>query len=87
MKREVIICSAKNNTVTSAWVEDNRVKTQDWQVEIEMCKQRLAETDYAAIKIAEGAATREDYADLLAERQGLRNRICELEQLQQRQNA
>ena len=40
----------------------------DYAAEIELCKQRLAETDYAAIKIAKGAASHEEYAELLAER-------------------
>lgn len=47
--------------------------------EIESLKQRLAETDYAVIKIAEGAATGEDYAALIAERRRARERIRALE--------
>lgn len=38
----------------------------------------LASTDYIAIKIAEGAATKEEYADELAKRQETRERINEL---------
>lgn len=38
----------------------------------------LASTDYIAIKIAEGVATREDYAEKLAKRQEARERINEL---------
>jgi hypothetical protein len=52
---------------------------------IEDCKQRLAETDYVVIKIAEGAASREEYASVIAERVALRERIGMLEQLQSEQ--
>ena len=47
--------------------------------EISELKARLADTDYIAAKIAEGAATREEYADKLAERAAWRARINELE--------
>ena len=79
MKRKVITCSVKNNTVTTAWVEDNTPEWVDYQTEIEMCKQRLTETDYVVIKIAEGAAVREEYEDIIDERVALRERINELE--------
>lgn len=42
-------------------------------------KQLLADTDYVAAKIAEGAATREDYVDVLAQRQVWRDEINALE--------
>ena len=42
-------------------------------------KQLLADTDYVAAKIAEGAATREDYADVLAQRQAWRDEINALD--------
>lgn len=41
-------------------------------------KRFLADTDYVAAKIAEGAATREDYADVIAQRQAWRDEINEL---------
>lgn len=41
-------------------------------------KEQLRATDYIACKIAEGAATREDYADVLALRAKWRARINEL---------
>lgn len=47
--------------------------------EIAELKAKLAATDYIAAKIAEGAATREEYADKLAERAAWRDRINELE--------
>lgn len=46
---------------------------------IEVLKVQLAETDYAVIKIAEGAATAADYADLIAQRQTWRAEINDLE--------
>lgn len=49
------------------------------QAEISRLKRNLADTDYISAKIAEGAATREEYADKLAERAGWRARINELE--------
>lgn len=48
--------------------------------QIAALKRQLAETDYAVIKIAEGAATVEDYADLIAQRQAWRAEINELEE-------
>ena len=39
----------------------------------------LNKTDYIAAKIAEGAATREEYADMLSKRQAWRDEINELE--------
>ena len=39
----------------------------------------LRETDYAVIKIAEGAAAPEEYADVIAKRQAWRDEINELE--------
>lgn len=42
-------------------------------------KAKLSETDYVAAKIAEGAATREEYAAVLANRQAWRDEINQLE--------
>lgn len=47
--------------------------------EIAELKTKLAATDYIAAKIAEGAATREEYAEELTERAAWRARINELE--------
>lgn len=46
--------------------------------EIAHLKRQLQETDYCVIKIAEGAATIEEYADVIAQRQTWRARINEL---------
>ena len=49
------------------------------KMRIEVLKAQLAETDYTVIKIAEGAATAADYADLIAQRQMWRAEINDLE--------
>ena len=85
MIKHRIICNVKENTITREMVEDNTPVWVDYDAEIEACKQRLAQTDYAVVKIAEGVATREDYAELLAERAAVRERIGALEQLQREQ--
>lgn len=49
--------------------------------EVAELKAKLTKTDYIAAKIAEGAATREEYAEELAERAAWRARINELESI------
>jgi hypothetical protein len=46
---------------------------------IRILKDCLAQTDYVAVKIAEGAATKAEYAERLARRQAWRQEIAELE--------
>ena len=46
--------------------------------EIAELKAYLESTDYVVIKIAEGVATKEEYADVLAERVRARSRINQL---------
>lgn len=50
--------------------------------EIADLKAKLSATDYIAAKIAEGAATQEEYAEKLAERAAWRARINELESIE-----
>ena len=52
MIKERIICNAKTSEVRHELFEDNTPETIDYISEIAACKQRLAETDYIAIKIA-----------------------------------
>ncbi|MCM1061612.1 MAG: hypothetical protein NC452_15190 [Eubacterium sp.] len=47
--------------------------------EIAELKRKLAETDYVSAKIAEGAATKEEYKDVLGQRAEWRAKINELE--------
>lgn len=51
------------------------------KAEIAELKQKLADTDYNAIKYAEGWINSEEYAPIKAERQAWRDRINELELL------
>ena len=49
------------------------------EILIAQLKEELAETDYKAIKYAEGWISEEDYKDIKEARQIIRNRINELE--------
>lgn len=46
---------------------------------ISRLKQQLSDTDYAVIKISEGAATPDEYAEAIAQRQAWRAEINQLE--------
>ena len=50
------------------------------EYKIEELKQRLSETDYKAIKYAEGLISEEEYAETKALRQSWRDEIYKLEQ-------
>lgn len=54
-------------------------KEQEKQARLAKLHKALADSDYIAAKIAEGAATREEYADKLAQRQSWRDEINALE--------
>ena len=60
--------------------EEDLLKDQ-YRLEITQLKKALSDTDYKAIKYAEGQISEEEYASVRAERQGYRNRINELEAL------
>lgn len=49
------------------------------ELQVEELKQKLSDTDYIACKIAEGAATAQEYAEELKQRQIWREEINELE--------
>ena len=49
------------------------------QARISELKAKLSATDYVVIKIAEGEATKEEYAEVLANRKAWREEIRELE--------
>ena len=53
--------------------------TPTLQEEIEQLKSQLQDTDYKAIKYAEGWYSKEEYAPIKTERQAIRDRINELE--------
>ena len=52
--------------------------------EIQSLKRKLANTDYQAIKYAEGWLTEEEYAEVKKQRQAWRSRINELEEEEKR---
>lgn len=60
---------------------ERNAKKRETQQEIKELKQKLADTDYEAIKYAEGWIDNEDYAPIKAKRQTWRDRINELELL------
>lgn len=57
------------------------IQREEYAAEIRTLKQSLAETDYKAIKYAEGVMTDEDYQATGIQRQAWRRRINELEAL------
>lgn len=60
--------------------EEDLLKDQ-YRLEIAQLKKQLSDTDYKAIKYAEGQISEEEYASVRAERQGYRDRINYLEGL------
>ena len=60
--------------------EEDLLRDQ-YRLEIQQLKKLLSDTDYKAIKYAEGQISEEEYASVRAERQGYRDRINELEAL------
>ena len=59
-------------------IEDDGIEPTA-EEQIVALKAQLAATDYTVIKIAEGAATAEEYADVIARRQAWRAEINKLE--------
>ena len=73
-----------DNVTKFAWAEEDyetilRYIAVPEAQRIAQLKQQLADTDYTVIKIAEGAATREEYAQVIAQRQAWRTEINGLE--------
>lgn len=60
--------------------DDDLLKDQ-YRLEITQLKKQLSDSDYKAIKFAEGMLTEEEYAEVKEQRQGWRDRINELESL------
>ena len=56
-------------------VMDARNKEDAIRIEMDNLRSQLSATDYVVIKIAEGVATAEEYADTIAERAKWRERI------------
>jgi hypothetical protein len=51
------------------------IQAEENAVRVQALKRQLADTDYIAVKIAEGVATTAEYADRIAERQAWRQEI------------
>ena len=56
-------------------------ETEQANIDITVLKQQLRDTDYQAIKYAEGFISEEEYAPIKAQRQAWRERINELEEI------
>lgn len=68
-----------NREAYNTYINSRPEPAEDKQSKIAELKRNLAETDYIACKIAEGAATREEYADMIVQRQAWRDEINRLE--------
>lgn len=78
--RNGIITSVKlNGEAYNAYINSQPEPTEDKESKIAALKKKLTDTDYIACKIAEGAATREEYAEMIAQRQAWRDEINRLE--------
>ena len=75
---QMYIDAGYHKVVTQPPTEEQLAEMQR-QARIAELKQLLAESDYKAIKFAEGWITPEDYADTKAQRQAWRVEINELE--------
>lgn len=60
--------------------EQDHLKDQ-YRLEITQLKKQLSDSDYKAIKFAEGQISEEEYSEIKSERQGYRDRINYLEGL------
>jgi hypothetical protein len=72
-----VVVEKTNEEITSE--ESIIISLINKQNRIKELKQMLFDTDYVVIKIAEGVATTEDYADVIAQRQVWREEINQLE--------
>lgn len=68
-----------NKNAHDAYISSIPEPQADPQARIDELKRSLTSTDYVACKIVEGAATREEYADIIAQRQAWRDEINELQ--------
>lgn len=64
---EEVVASSKSDIQKAAWLS----------MKVDNMKRELVDTDYIALKLAEGAATADEYADKITERQTLRTTINE----------
>ncbi len=70
----------ENNTIVYDELRKTAIENINaLQSERFMLIQELQKTDYVTIKIAEGVSTKEEYGDILQQRQVTRNRINEID--------
>ena len=67
--------------VFDASYNEHLARVQQASAEIKTLKQLLSESDYKALKYAEGIISEEEYAPVKAQRQAWRDRINELENI------
>ncbi len=77
--QKAITADSNGNPVLTDLAEIELTEEEKIQNEIAELKQYLESTDYIACKLAEGAATAEEYADELIKRAETRAKINELE--------
>lgn len=70
---------SKFEIITDEEYITRKLQNPDPSIEISKLKVKLSQTDYAVIKIAEGAAAVEEYADIITQRQAWREEINQLE--------
>lgn len=92
IQKEIVVrpdASPIDNETKFAWDNDDYEEIQRYivvpeevrrQTEIDTLKHNLYNTDYVIIKIAEGAATTEEYAEIIKKRKTWRAKINELEE-------
>lgn len=62
-------------------ISEQDLRKDEYRLEIQQLKKALSDTDYKAIKYAEGQISEEEYAPIRLQRQSYRDRINELEAL------
>ena len=77
----IVTSMAVNNEALEAYVASIPERVITPEKEIAELKKKLADTDYMAIKYAEGVLSEKEYAEMKAQRQAWRDRINELEAL------
>lgn len=78
---KVIEFTEEEITVMRETEEEYKNTPQYISIRIEELKQMLSDTDYIACKIVEGAATIEEYSDIIKQKQQWRDEINELESI------
>ena len=65
--------------INGEFIPNGKERIEEIQIEIATLKQELANSDYMAIKYAEGFITESDYTNVRNQRQALRDEINKLE--------